>query len=43
VHCAAQLRARGNSARLIDVGAVDHFPSALRAAPRVLDWFAHLP
>lgn len=41
-HCVAQLRDHGAGARLVDVGAVDHFPSTLRAAPRVLNWFARL-
>jgi hypothetical protein len=40
-HCAAQLRAHGARPRLIDVGPVDHFPSTLRATPRVVEWFAH--
>jgi hypothetical protein len=38
-HCVAQLHAHGSDARLVDVGAVDHFPSALRGATRVLTWF----
>ena len=41
-HCVAQLRARGGHPRFVDVGGVDHFPSALRATPRVLSWFTHL-
>jgi hypothetical protein len=41
-HCVAQLRARGTDAPLVDVGAVDHFPSTLRATPRVLRWFTQL-
>jgi hypothetical protein len=36
-HCAAQAHVR-----LIDVGPVGHFPSTLRAAPRVLSWFDRL-
>jgi hypothetical protein len=36
-HCAAQIHAP-----LIDVGPVGHFPSTLRAAPRVLRWFDRL-
>ena len=39
-HCAARLRASGADPRIIDVGAVDHFPSTLRATPRVVEWFA---
>jgi hypothetical protein len=41
-HCVAHLRAHGARAALVDVGAIDHFPSTLRAAPRVLKWFMHL-
>jgi len=41
-HCAARLRAHGAGVRLVDVGAVDHFPSTLRAAPRVVSWFIRL-
>jgi hypothetical protein len=41
-HCVAQLRRHGAAARLVDVGPVDHFPSTLRATPRVLTWFEHL-
>jgi hypothetical protein len=40
--CAARLRDQGVDARVLDMGAVDHFPSTLRAAPRVLRWFASL-
>jgi hypothetical protein len=40
--CVAQLRAHAAGAALVDVGAVDHFPSTLRATPRVLTWFTHL-
>jgi hypothetical protein len=41
-HCVAQLRAHGVAAPLVDVGALDHFPSALTAAPRVLRWFQRM-
>ena len=40
--CVTQLRAHGAKAQLVDVGAVDHFPSTQLAAPRVLTWFARL-
>jgi hypothetical protein len=41
-HCLRQLRAHGSDARLVDVGPVDHFPSTLRATPRVVSWFGRL-
>ncbi len=40
--CAARLRGQGVEARVLDMGDVDHFPSTLRAAPRVLRWFTGL-
>jgi hypothetical protein len=40
--CVAQLHRYRANARLIDVGPVDHFPSTLRATPRVLTWFMRL-
>ncbi|HEY6892096.1 MAG TPA: hypothetical protein VI300_30110 [Solirubrobacter sp.] len=39
-HCAARLRSHGADPRVVDVGAIDHFPSTLRATPRVVEWFA---
>ena len=41
-HCVAQLRAHGADVRLVDVGAVGHFPSTQRATPQVLRWFERL-
>jgi hypothetical protein len=40
--CAARLRDQGVDAPVLDMGAVDHFLSTTKAAPRVLRWFASL-
>jgi acetyl esterase/lipase len=40
--CARDLRARGVNAPVIDVGDLQHVPSALASMPRVLDWFTAL-
>jgi hypothetical protein len=40
--CAARLRDQGVAAPVLDMGAVDHFPSTTKAAPRVLRWFTSL-
>lgn len=37
--CQRALRAHGAAVPLVDVGAIDHFPSAFTSTPRVLDWF----
>jgi acetyl esterase/lipase len=41
-HCQQDLRSHGASVPLIDVGPVEHFESAMRAVPEVLDWFTDL-
>lgn len=41
-HCIARLRSHGANPRLVNVGAVDHFPSTMLATPRVLKWFTQL-
>ena len=40
--CRLALRARGVRAKLIDVGNVQHNPSAFRAMPHIATWFAGL-
>lgn len=40
LNCAARLTEQGADVQVVDVGDVDHFPSARLAAARVLSWFA---
>lgn len=41
-HCARELRKRQAHVRVIQLGALDHFPSMFAATPQVLSWFEQL-